>query len=247
MRFGSFSPTTDLAKPGEGLSARSFPTMAAMIIPIGELVTRHDIDLGTVLHLGAHLGEEADQYQRAGAREVVWVEADPDVAERLVVQVTPFGHRAINAVVSERDDREMTFHVADNDGRSSSLLEMETHLTQHPEVGVIGTKRLRTSTVDSICASHAVADVDLLTMDLQGAELMALRGATRTLQSVRFVYTEVNVEELYRGCATLEELDEHLHDFVRTDTALTEHGWGDAFYVRRNLVGSAIEPRTWHA
>jgi hypothetical protein len=84
-------------------------------------------------------------------------------------------------------------------------------------------------------------------MDLQGAELLALRGATETLRSVRFVYTEVNVDELYAGCAQLDEIDEQLVGFVRMETALTPHGWGDAFYVRAGDVAPGVELRSWTA
>jgi FkbM family methyltransferase len=218
-----------------------------VIIPITDLVERHHIDLGTVLHLGAHLGEEAADYERAGARHVVWVEAAPDVFARLAVAVEPFGHRALQALISDRDGQEVDFHLSDNDGKSSSLLAMKTHLHVHPDVAVIGSTRLGTTTVDTLCAHHTIGPVDLLTMDLQGAELLALRGATETLRSVRFVYTEVNVDELYAGCAQLDEIDEQLVGFVRMETALTPHGWGDAFYVRAGEVAPGVELRSWTA
>ena len=221
--------------------------LGIVIIPISRLVERYDIDLGVVLHLGAHLGEEADEYQCAHATEVIWVEADPAIFERLAAAVRPYGHRAVQAVISDRDDAAATFFLTSNDGKSSSLFPMKTHVKEHPDVVVTGTTRLRTTAVDTLCAGHGISTVDLLTMDLQGAELLALRGATRTLESVQYVYTEVNVAELYEGGAMLEEMDAHLADFVRQETALTPHGWGDAFYIRADRVPPGTDPRTWMA
>ena len=218
-----------------------------MIIPIVDLVERYGIALGTVLHLGAHLGEEAVEYEAAGARDVVWVEADPNVAVRLADTVRPFGQRSVQALVSDRDGDEVDFHVSTNDGRSSSMLRMKTHLREHPEITVTASMRMRTTTVDTLCEQLGIDDVDLLTMDLQGAELLALRGAEGTLRTVRFVYTEVNVAELYEGCAQIDELDRQLAGFRRQETALTPHGWGDAFYVREEHVPPGIEPRAWTA
>jgi len=218
-----------------------------MIIPIVELVARYGITLGTVLHLGAHLGEEAPEYAAAGAPSVVWVEADPEVATRLGDAVAAYGHRAVQALVSDRDGDEVEFYRSANDGKSSSLLPMKTHLREHPDIPVVGSTRLRTTTVDTLCDELGIGAVDLLTMDLQGAELLALRGAKRTLTSVRYVYSEVNVDELYEGCAQLEEVDAALAGFRRMETALTPHGWGDAFYVRDAEVPEGLQPQRWTA
>jgi FkbM family methyltransferase len=218
-----------------------------LIIPIEMLAERYALDLAVVLHLGAHLGEEAEEYRRAGAEQVIWVEADPEVAARLAVAVEPFGHRAIQAVISDRDGDYADFFVASNDGRSSSLLTMNTHRQQHPEIVVTGAIRLRTTTIDSLCERGGIDRVDLITMDLQGAELLALRGGARSVESTRYIYTEVNVDDLYTGCPRIEALDAYLGGFTRLETALTPYGWGDAFYLRSDLVPPGAEPHAWIA
>ena len=84
-----------------------------------------------------------------------------------------------------------------------------------------------------------------MNVDLQGAELRALEGAARTLEGVRYVYTEVNREPLYEGCALVGDLDRFLgeRDFQRVVTKWTGAHWGDALYVRggvspgRRLLG----------
>jgi hypothetical protein len=47
--------------------------------------------------------------------------------------------------------------------------------------------------------------------------------------------------------AHLGEIDAQLVGFVRMETALTGHGWGDAFYVRAGEVAPGVELRSWTA
>ncbi len=70
--------------------------------------------------------------------------------------------------------------------------------------------------------------------DIQGAELKALQGAEFILPFANALYLEVNVEELYKGCSLLPELDAYLADrgFQRVLTRIVQEGWGDALYVR---------------
>ena len=71
-------------------------------------------------------------------------------------------------------------------------------------------------------------------MDIQGAELLALKGSSDTLKNIDYVYLEVNEKELYTGCGLLSEVDEYLKEkgFTRVEINMTPHGWGDAFYTR---------------
>jgi hypothetical protein len=124
---------------------------------------------------------------------------------------------------------------------------MNTHREQHPEIVVTGAIQVLTTTIDSLCERYKIDRVDLITMDLQGAEMLALRGGARTLESTRCLYTEFNVDDLYTGCPSIEDLDAHLGGFTRLETALTPHGWGDAFYLRSDLVPPQAEPHAWIA
>ena len=62
---------------------------------------------------------------------------------------------------------------------------------------------------------------------------MALRGATKSIQYAKAIYLEVNVNELYKNCALIDEIDAFLaqYNFKRVLTNMTHHGWGDALYI----------------
>jgi FkbM family methyltransferase len=197
-----------------------------------------------VLHLGAHLAEERADYDAAGAGEVVWVEANPEVHRELAARLDDPRHRAIQAVITDVDGDEVDFFVTNN-RRSSSVLPMKLHRHEHPEILVTESTRLTTTTVDTLCRDHAIAQPDLVVLDLQGAELLALRGATRAIGGATAVYAEVSTAEIYEGCAQLAEIDDCLRNFMRVETVMTPHSWGEALYVARRHLKSDVVARDW--
>jgi hypothetical protein len=69
--------------------------------------------------------------------------------------------------------------------------------------------------------------------DIQGAELLALKGATESLKHAQVLYLEVNEEYLYKNCGLIGEIDEFVakFGFRRVMTNMTGQKWGDAIYV----------------
>ena len=175
-----------------------------------------------VLHVGAHKAEEADAYAAADC-EVIWVEAQQHLAEELQAA----GHDVIHAAIWSEPTL-LTLHVTSN-GQSTSLLPLSLHRQKYPDITVTSTRVIETTTIDALGL-----EVDMLNLDIQGAELEALKGATRTLENVRWIYTEVSVEELYEGQPLEDEITEWLaaRGFTRAFRALTDYGWGDCLYVR---------------
>lgn len=185
-----------------------------------------------VLHVGAHLGEEADLYQRIGVNDVWWVEANPFVHDKLETILRPYGHTLIKACVTDQDGDKRQFNVTNYDGMSSSIFEFGTHPTFAPDIFFEHRVEVTTSTIDTLVQQHNIK-ANFLNMDIQGAELLALRGATNYLKQVDFVITEVNSMEVYKGCARVGQLDAFLGDFHRVETHWVDNqGWGDALYRR---------------
>lgn len=204
-----------------------------MLIALSELVKRYDVKITGVLHLGAHVGEERDAYAEAGVPKVVWVEGNPKLSETLTVTLSGYpGQEAYCVLLDEREGTVM-FHEANN-GQSSSILELGTHLRHHPEVNFVSRTLMPCTTVDAMFEQHEWSGLNFWNLDLQGAELRVLRGATESLESCDYLYIEVNDEEVYVDCALVRDLDEFLIGFDRVETAWTPHHWGDAFYVRRS-------------
>ena len=230
----------------------STASTASMLIDFRGLKSKHGMRITGVLHVGAHDCEEAGPYAEVvepGGR-VMWVEGNPEICERLRARGVADVHEAL---VSDVDGAETDFIVTNN-GQSSSILELAEHRREHPDVFEVKRVRLATTTLGALLsrieageaaeatdAGEAAAgarpvEFNFLNLDIQGAELMALKGlGADRLAAVDYVYTEVNEKELYSGCALLPDMDAFLGaaGFDREDTAMTRHGWGDALYVRR--------------
>jgi len=214
-----------------------------MLIPIQQLIEQYGVSLRGVLHLGAHQAEEAGDYERAGAKQVVWIEGNPELMPVLNEELKLFSNqRAYNVLISDKDGQDVAFKVTNN-FQSSSILELGTHKTHHPGIEVHHTLNLKTHRLDSFFNENVVdtSECNFLNIDLQGAELLALKGLGNRLNSIDYIYTEVNVGSVYVGCATMIELDRFLHErgFIRIATKLTKWQWGDALYVRKKTTSFA--------
>lgn len=204
-----------------------------MLIPLERMVADYNMRITGILHVGAHTGEEAESYNTCGVSKVVWIEGNPDLIPTLRGHVGPYGHQVIQALVSN-EHADATFYVTNN-YQSSSLLEMGTHLVVSPDVHVMQHMDLHTVRLDWLAERHDFSDLNFLNMDLQGAELLALEGMGDLLKQFDYIYTEINVDELYLNCARLPQLDSFLSgwSFQRVETAMAgDAGWGDALYVR---------------
>ena len=217
-----------------------------MLIPLEEIIERHDLRIDGVLHLGAHTGEEAQAYAENDCGDVYWVEGNPKHMPYLNRHIRSFpGQFAYNALVADEAGKEITFHISSNDTtraghidhQSSSILELGTHLKSSPDVYFSEDITCVSTTVDALVKEKAMGPFNFMNMDLQGAELLALHGATKTLDVVDAIYTEVNKIQVYKDCALIGELDKFLayFQFRRVETVWAGNaGWGDSLYVRTN-------------
>jgi FkbM family methyltransferase len=208
-----------------------------MLIPFDKLFSKHNIRSKDVLHLGANTGQEAEEYYAHGIDTVVWVEAHHSTFLKLVGHVRPYpNHICLEACVGDVDGKEVTFHVANNGCQSSSILEFGTHKREHPTVSFIQDVRMVTRRVDTLMSENKITfkEGGFLNIDLQGAELLALKGMGKLIDCFDHIYVEVNEEELYKGCALVSEVDHFLarQGFVGKDCHMTKSGWGDKYYQK---------------
>lgn len=202
-----------------------------MLIPFKDLVPKYKLDIRGILHLGAHTGEESEAYEELGIKNVLWVEADRAIMRKLKKHVPDY-NETVCAVVGPEDNAVVVFNKANNE-QSSSILELGVHRRYHPEVSYVSKEERKTTKVDTLMKKTDL-DINMMNIDLQGAELLALQGATNTLEQIDYIYTEVNDMELYKGCVKLPELDAYLKGFgyKRVETVMTNAHWGDALYVK---------------
>jgi FkbM family methyltransferase len=111
------------------------------------------------------------------------------------------------AVSSEESSIEMDILNWDY---SSSILPVRRDIpsvTQMIDLSVRERIRVQASTLDNLCRAHRFEEpIDLLKIDVQGAESLVLAGATETLRRTRLLWMELSLQPLYEGAETIESM-----------------------------------------
>ena len=187
-------------------------------------------EVSGVVHVGANFGQERKLYRNYGLN-VVWIEPIPEVFTQLESNIRGFkNQQAFQALVTDIDDKEYEFHIANNDGASSSILEFKQHKDVWPGVHYTTTVLLKSITLATLFKKEQIdaSNYQALIMDTQGSELLVLRGSLPILDNFKFIKTEVPDFEAYEGCCQLSEIN----DFM------SEHGYKE---ISRNRFASRAE------
>jgi FkbM family methyltransferase len=171
-----------------------------------------------VIHVGANEGNERETYA-AYSLSVIWVEALPEVFQKLNHNLASFPkQQAINALVTNKKDEFYDFHVSNNSGESSSIFDFDDHKQLWPDVSFTNTIRIRSTTLPTLLRDHGLepSAFDALILDVQGAELLIVEGASEMLGSLRYIKAEAANFSSYKGACTVATLSQALqeHGFV---------------------------------
>jgi len=209
-----------------------------MYITVQDIKARYQADFKGVIHLGAHLGEEAKDYADIGCPRVIWVEGNPSLIPELTSNIAVYPQNVVyNILVSDKDNSKVTFNITEF-SQSSSILELgitkEIHNTK-----IIERRELTARRIDAYFEEQKVngSNFNFLNIDLQGYELSALKSMGKFLDNIEWVYTEVNSRAVYKKCTLMDELDLFLlkKGFRRVELFMTEWRWGDALYQKKKI------------
>ena len=202
-------------------------------------------DVTGIIHVGAHRGEEVEQYADMGAKTVIWVEPNPDVFKEMKHFLTSVGasidSHAFEYAVSDVDHDNVDFHLyygpdagfmRGNKGCSSLLKAKGRFESWHQE-----TIKVETITIDTLLTENDFkpSDFQLLNLDVQGAELLALKGASEVLKYVKYVATEATWQNPdYVDNVMYDDLKSFLDSKGFIETEIVNHGpdWGDVLFVK---------------
>lgn len=184
-----------------------------------------------VLHVGAHQAEEFEEYRKAGFGPTIWVEAQSELLARIREVIAGSEDSVVEAVAWSETGKKLTFQVT-SETQSSSLFGLAEHLLEYPQIQTMEERQVTTVRLDEVVPAES--HFDFVTLDIQGAELEALRGMGDLLARVKWIFTEVNRREMYEGIPLVQDLDDFLSQqgFRRVVTLWYPAGWGDALYAR---------------
>ena len=212
-----------------------------MLINIETLQNVFAVKPRGTLHVGAHLAEEADEYEQFFFTPVIWVEAQANLISHCLSQVQKYpkkNHEFFQGVIWNKSDVLLSFNVANN-GQSSSIFEFGSHKQKYPEIEMVQKNLVNTTTLEKLIPKNL--QFDFINLDIQGAELQALEGLGPRIRDIKWIYTEVNKEALYENISLISDLDEFLirHNFKRVVTKwVYGAGWGDSLYIRKDIYSN---------
>lgn len=186
-----------------------------------------------ILHLGAHECEELVDYINNGLdpQKIYWVDAIKEKVDQMKLK----GVANVFCAALDLKEQTIKFNITNN-GQSSSLLDFGSHQTSYPYIHVVESREVTTQTLKSFIETNKLQmeGCNFWNLDIQGKELDVLRSGEDYLIYADALYCEVNTQEVYKDCGTLDQLDAFLKErgFVRVAIKMTDQGWGDALYVR---------------
>lgn len=230
----------------------------------------HDSELGilfrndrrlTIFDVGACEGEDSIRYQRRFPfAELYAFEPLPSNAAKARRHFGMYGTTSIQLEETALGDTEgeADFYVSsgrppgaaedawDFGNKSSSLLRPGETLDRYEWLRFDRRIAVPVTTLESYAAARRIDQIDILHLDVQGAELMVLAGAGALLGSVKAVWMEVEAVPLYRGQPLQRDVETFMkaRGFVKVkDTVDTIAG--DQLYIRPAFFGRWQRARLW--
>lgn len=214
----------------------------------------------SIVQVGANSGQEVELYDSLGL-EGFHIEPIPEQYNLLEHKCRQSeGQTAINALLSDKHGETVELNIANNDGQSSSILEMKDHKHAYPDIHYSRSTALTSTTIDPLVDLKVIPDsIDILLIDPQGAEELIINGAHNTLckKRVRSLIVETTHNQLFEGEISFNALCNKLetYDFFLKYAHFGSKGWCNAIYMHNwfkvehgsaDLVGHTLISRGAH-
>ena len=175
-----------------------------------------------IIEVGAHIGSDTERLSRY-AGKMICFEPDPrnvpllrqkiaSLSKDIVVVDAAVGAECAPGELilssgtppyQDNDIARTTQHTA-----SSSLKRPKEHLVKFPWVKFDSSAKVNIVSMDKFMSSDGLEEkpIDILWMDVQGAELDVLSGAQEALRRTKLLYTEFSSDEMYEGQGTIDQI-----------------------------------------
>ena len=166
-------------------------------------------DIKGVIHVGASSGQERELYS-SHQLNVLWIEASFDSFQTLLSNIREYPRqKALNYLVDQDNCDSVKFNIANNNAESSSLLELAEHKYMYPDVSTTESVYLQSRTLNWI-VNNELLDLslyDAMVLDVQGAEIRVMKGASSILHRMRYVEVEVADFYSYQSSPLLSDMN----------------------------------------
>lgn len=203
-----------------------------MMLDFDDIYLKYNMKINGIIHIGAHYGEEHEQYKEKNVKNLVYVEPVLKNFNVLKENIKDDSILLNIALGNEEKDIEMFVETANN-GQSSSILKPKLHLVQYPDIVFNEKEIVKMKKLDNIGLD--LSKYNLINIDVQGYELEVFKGGTNTLNYIDYIFCEINRDDVYENCAKVDELIKFLYkyNFDLVEINWAGYTWGDGFFIKR--------------
>jgi len=165
----------------------------------------------TLIDVGARTGDFTQVIEKVcGIKRALLVEPQPDHAALLRKTFPTPRFDVVQCALSDRSGS-MELEINEFDA-TTSILKTKRGMPEMARFDVSVARRVpcEFQTLDALTRQYKIGPVDLLKVDVQGAEHLVFAGATETLRSVKMIWCEVSFRPLYEGSALFGDIYEQM-------------------------------------
>lgn len=203
-----------------------------------------------IFEIGACEGEDSIRYSKLFPNSSIYT-FEPLPENQKLIEQNFKKFNVVNArlfgVALSNFEGETDFHVSSADqnllseyqnvnwnfgNKSSSLLTPEKHSEEVEFIKFDQLIKVKTNTLSNFCQKSSIDLIDIIHMDVQGAELMVLKGANEYIKKIKVIWMEVSNVEYYKGQPLASDVENFMkkNNFMLLKDTLVEKQ-GDHLYV----------------
>lgn len=193
-----------------------------------------------IVDCGAHIGTDTVEFATHPGTRIYAFEPVKDIFRQLVFNTKDYENVTCFNVALSSYDGVADMHISSgySDG-SSSLLKPTKHLEYHPDVFFNNTEQVKCIKLDTWANQNNVKHVDMLWLDMQGAEQAMLSESIIILDTVSVIHTEVSLLEIYEGMGSYKGFKKFLQarGFNAVIEAIPKGNYGgNVLFVKKSKV-----------
>ncbi|MBA3047751.1 FkbM family methyltransferase [Patescibacteria group bacterium] len=170
----------------------------------------------TIFDVGSHIGQTTRKYKKLYPKaNIHGFEPYPEIYKKYIDSTC--GDKKIysnNFALSDKNG-EAKFFVNNFHGTNSLLSNNKEYTDAIDSYKPLKTMRVKTETLDDYCKKNKIEKINILKMDVQGGELLVLKGSKKMLSEgkIDLIYTEVEYARIYKNQPLFKDLEIFLKQY----------------------------------